>query len=142
MMRSILSGTLITILAMSARTRNTHAAASDAGTSRLSDEAVPLRIDSVPARPSPILEIGNGLLETGPIHEGFTLPTLATWPQRVYTFGVCRSRTGSILAIDRRVGANRRRYHACAVSRRQHVLCNRRTRPGEGQVSVCVSTGG
>ncbi len=67
-------------------------------TSRLSDEPVPLRLDVVPDRPRPILELGNDLLATGPVHEGFTLPTLATWQPTLVVWGTYRT---ALQVIDR-----------------------------------------
>lgn len=58
---------------------------------RLSDDPIPLREGAVPARPEPILELGDPFLGTGPIGDGFTLPTGAVWQPRLTVFGTLRS---------------------------------------------------
>lgn len=58
------------------------------GQSRFSDEPVPLA--DVPARPAPLLEIGEKFLGPGNLSEGFTLPTGAVWQPYFIAFGSLR----------------------------------------------------
>ncbi len=57
----------------------------------ISDEVIPYQGDSLPARASPLLEIGPGLLKTGPLSEGFELPTGAVWQPALWVFGTFRT---------------------------------------------------
>ncbi len=59
--------------------------------SRITDEVIPLQIDAVPARPRPILELGEPFLETGTLSPGFQLPTGAVWQPNLLIFGSFRS---------------------------------------------------
>lgn len=56
-----------------------------------SDRPIPLREDLVPDRPKPLLELGDPFLGTGPIGEGFTLPTGAVWQPSFLLFGTYRT---------------------------------------------------
>ena len=67
------------------------AATGDLAPSGLSDEPVPLQIDSVPARPRPLLELGDPFLGSGEIGRGFTLPGGAVWRPSFLLFGTLRS---------------------------------------------------
>jgi hypothetical protein len=62
------------------------------GGSRISDEAV-YQIDpaSVPARPRPILELGNPFLGSGDIAAGIELPGGAVWQPSLLLFGTLRT---------------------------------------------------
>ncbi len=57
--------------------------------SELSDEAIP--IQPVPDRPSPILELGDPLLDTGPLHPGYEVFTGAVWQPKLLVFGTFRT---------------------------------------------------
>ena len=63
--------------------------------SRLSDEYIPLQLDSHPNRPKPLLELGPPFLGTGRIGRGFTLPGGAVWRPSFVLFGSIRSGMGS-----------------------------------------------
>ncbi len=56
-----------------------------------SDEPAPMRLEDVPDRPSPILELGDPFLGPGPIGRGFTIPTGALWQPSLLVFGEYRS---------------------------------------------------
>ncbi len=45
----------------------------------------------LPERPAPLLEIGNGFLNTGPLSQGFELPGGAVWQPRLWVFGSYRT---------------------------------------------------
>lgn len=62
-----------------------------AGDGALSEEVIPYRPDALPERTPPLLEIGPGLLNTGPIGEGFELPTGAVWQPALWVFGTFRT---------------------------------------------------
>ena len=74
--------------------------------SRISDEPAPLRTDDVPDRPRPILEIGDGLLGTGPLGKGFELPGGAVWRPSLFVFGTLRS---AVQTFDSGIGPDSRR---------------------------------
>lgn len=59
--------------------------------SALSDEAIPLQIDTMPARPKPLLEWGEPFLGTGTLSAGFELPTGAVWQPSLLAFGSFRT---------------------------------------------------
>jgi len=59
--------------------------------SRLSDEKGPLKLELVPKRPKPILELGEPFLGTGTLSQGFTLPTGAVWQPQLLLFGSMRT---------------------------------------------------
>jgi hypothetical protein len=59
--------------------------------SRLSDEAVPLRLEGYPERPKPLFEWGDKLLGPGNLKPGFTLPTGANWSPAFWIFGNYRT---------------------------------------------------
>ena len=63
------------------------------GNNRLSDDVVPLsvQLDSFPRRPKPLLEIGEPLLDTGDLREGFELPTGAVWQPSFIAWGTYRT---------------------------------------------------
>ncbi len=62
-----------------------------AETSALSDEPVPLQVDTVPARPRPIVEIGDTFLGAGNISSGINLPTGAVWQPSFQAWGTFRT---------------------------------------------------
>jgi hypothetical protein len=59
--------------------------------SRLTDELIPLQVDSVPKRPKLLLELGNPYLGTGRIKPGFELATGAVWQPTLILFGTLRT---------------------------------------------------
>ena len=59
--------------------------------SQLSDQYIPLQLDTFPNRPKPLLELGPPLLGTGRIGRGFTLPGGAVWRPSFVLFGTLRS---------------------------------------------------
>jgi len=61
------------------------------GASRLTDEHIPLQVESVPQRPKFLLELGNPYLGTGRIKPGFELPTGAVWQPSLILFGTLRT---------------------------------------------------
>lgn len=63
----------------------------DSSPSRLSDEPVPLQLDDVPNRPTPLLELGSPFLGNGPISLGIELPTGSVWQPSVLIYGTFRS---------------------------------------------------
>lgn len=58
---------------------------------RLSDKAIGLQTEDVPTRPTPLLEIGNPFLGTGPITFGFETPTGSVWQPSLLVYGTFRS---------------------------------------------------
>lgn len=58
--------------------------------SRLSDQPIPLQIDTVPGRAFS-LEAGDGFLENAEISKGFELPTGAVWNPRLQIYGTART---------------------------------------------------
>jgi len=62
-----------------------------AGDGTLSEEVIPYQPDALPERTPPLLEIGPGLLNTGPIGEGFELPTGAVWQPALWVYGTFRT---------------------------------------------------
>jgi hypothetical protein len=58
--------------------------------SSLSDEGGPLALDGFPARPKPLLELGEPFLGTGTLERGFRLPTGAVWQPAFLAFGTLR----------------------------------------------------
>ena len=71
----------------------------DHGSSRLSDEVIPLA--KLPNRPKPLLELGSPFLGTGNIGDGFHIWTGAVWQPSFMLFGSFRS--GLSLYDDDRV---------------------------------------
>lgn len=68
------------------------ASAYGATTSRLSDEPIPLQTTTFPARPAPLVQIGqNPFLGSGYIAPGFTIPTGAVWQPVFIAYGSLRS---------------------------------------------------
>ncbi len=65
-----------------------------------SDEVIPYLGDQLPARTPPPLELGPGLLNTGPIGEGFELPTGAVWQPALWVFGTFRTAVQSFDSGD------------------------------------------
>ncbi|HVC55786.1 MAG TPA: hypothetical protein VND95_07510 [Stellaceae bacterium] len=58
----------------------------------VSNKPIPLLgVGTLPLRPQPLLEIGNGFLATGPLSQGFELPGGAVWQPRLWVFGTMRS---------------------------------------------------
>ncbi|MEP6662653.1 MAG: hypothetical protein ABJC04_03215, partial [Verrucomicrobiota bacterium] len=66
--------------------------------SRFSDQPAPLDLETFPARPAPLLEIGDKFLGKGNLQRGFTLPTGAVWSPNFWVFGTFRS---AIQTFDR-----------------------------------------
>lgn len=66
-----------------------HAAGDDPN--RITDEYIPLQTEGYPARPVPLLELGNPFLDTGPISEPFRSPTGAIWTPSLLVWGNFRS---------------------------------------------------
>lgn len=58
--------------------------------SRLTDEVLPLAVDTMPERPRPLIELGNDFLGTGTLWPGFRLPTGAWWQPALIAFGTAR----------------------------------------------------
>lgn len=75
-------------------------AGGDGKTSRLPDDAGPVKADEVPTRPKPLLELGEPFLGTGTLSPGFTLPTGATWQPQFLLFGSFRMGLQSNTAGD------------------------------------------
>ncbi|MEM7482350.1 MAG: hypothetical protein AAF481_14330 [Acidobacteriota bacterium] len=59
--------------------------------SRLTDERIPLRVENVPERPKPLLELGEPFLGSGTLKPGFRLPTGAVWQPSLLVFGTLRT---------------------------------------------------
>lgn len=59
--------------------------------SRLTDEVIPLAIDTMPERPKPLVELGEPFLGTGTLDPGFELPTGAVWQPSLLVFGTLRT---------------------------------------------------
>ncbi len=59
--------------------------------SRISDEVIPLLTAEQVVRPKPVVELGNPFLSSGPIDEGFELPTGAVWQPSLLIYGNFRS---------------------------------------------------
>ena len=59
--------------------------------SHLSDERIPLKVEVIPERPKPILELGEPFLGTGTLRPGFELPTGAVWQPSLLVFGTWRT---------------------------------------------------
>jgi len=74
-----------------------------------SAEPRPLALETFPARPRPLLELGDPFLAPGPLREGFTLPTGATWSPSLLLFGYFRTAVQSFEGGSGRVSewANR-----------------------------------
>jgi hypothetical protein len=67
-------------------------ARADADASRYSDTPIPLSPSTFPARPAPIIELGqNPFLGNGYIAPGFTVPTGAVWQPVFIVFGDVRT---------------------------------------------------
>jgi hypothetical protein len=66
--------------------------------SRITDQVITPNPASLPARPKPVVEIGDPFLGVGPLSKGFTLPTGAVWQPSFLVFGTYRS---ALQAIDR-----------------------------------------
>jgi hypothetical protein len=67
------------------------AADETADASRFSDQPAPLRLDDFPARPAPLIEIGDKFLSTGNLQKGYTLPTGAVWSPDLWVYGNYRT---------------------------------------------------
>ncbi|MFQ5446492.1 MAG: multiheme c-type cytochrome, partial [Saprospiraceae bacterium] len=67
---------------------------------RLSDEAQPLQLGAFPKRPRPIFELGNSLLGTGKVKQGFKLPTGAVWQPSFIAWGTYRTALQSLYNGD------------------------------------------
>jgi hypothetical protein len=66
--------------------------ANESSESRFSDKPIPLQLDTFPARPAPLVQIGqNPFLGTGYIAPGVTLPTGAVWQPVFIAYGTLRS---------------------------------------------------
>lgn len=58
---------------------------------RLSDEVLPPQGELVPERPNLLLELGDPLYASGPLREGFEIPTGAVWQPSLLVFGQYRT---------------------------------------------------
>ena len=58
---------------------------------RLPDAYLAPQVKTLPSRPSPLLELGDGYLEPGPLREPIRLPTGAIWSPRLTVWGTYRS---------------------------------------------------
>jgi hypothetical protein len=63
----------------------------DDSPSRISDVALPLQSADVPRRPTPLLELGDPFLGTGPVSLGFRIPTGGVWQPSLLIYGNFRS---------------------------------------------------
>lgn len=70
------------------------------GESRFSDQCQPL--EDLPDRPKALIELGTAFLGTGPIGDGFTLPTGAVWQPSFLAFGTLRTAVqgGTLAGFD------------------------------------------
>ena len=69
-----------------------HEAGMKPGTSALSDQPIPLKLEGFPDRPKPLIEIGQSpFLGRGPIATGFTIPTGAVWQPDFIVYGTART---------------------------------------------------
>lgn len=59
--------------------------------SRFPDDPIPLDLEDFPARPKPIIELGEPFLGTGTLKPGFRLPTGAVWQPALLSFGTFRT---------------------------------------------------
>jgi hypothetical protein len=59
--------------------------------SRLTAEYIPLDPANVPARPKPLLELGEPFLGSGTLRKGIELPTGAVWQPSLLVFGTLRT---------------------------------------------------
>ena len=66
------------------------------GSSRITDEKIPLMLEEMPERPRPILELGAPFLGSGRIRRGVKVPGGAVWQPSFILFGSFRS-GGSVL---------------------------------------------
>ncbi len=83
---------LIALLALAFSVPVGARAVDDADDSRYPDTPIPLSPDTFPARPAPIIEIGqNPFLGSGYIAPGFELPTGAVWQPVFIVYGDVRS---------------------------------------------------
>ena len=58
---------------------------------RLTDEVLPPQGELVPERPNLLLELGDPLYASGPLREGFEIPTGAVWQPSLLVFGQYRT---------------------------------------------------
>ncbi|MCB0324649.1 MAG: hypothetical protein KDD69_13800 [Bdellovibrionales bacterium] len=63
----------------------------DADPSRISDTPIELQVESLPERPSPLLELGESYFDTGPIDRGWELPGGAVWHPSLVVWGIYRT---------------------------------------------------
>jgi hypothetical protein len=68
-----------------------NAYADEESPSRISDEAIPLQLETFPERPSPILELGDPFFDHGKISQGYLLPTGAVWQPSFVMWGDIRN---------------------------------------------------
>lgn len=66
-------------------------AETNSDSSRISDEVLPFQTESIPARPRPIIELGDPFLSTGELSRGFKLPTGAVWQPSLIVWGTYRT---------------------------------------------------
>lgn len=71
--------------------------------SRITDEVLPLQIDSIPARPKPILELGDSFFGRGPIWAGATLPGGMVLQPSLVVWGTYRTALQTFDDSERRV---------------------------------------
>ena len=68
---------------------------------RFSAEPDPLRTEDFPARPRPLLELGDHFLGPGNLQRGFTLPSGAVWSPNLWVFGTLRSAVQTFDQVER-----------------------------------------
>lgn len=91
----IISCLLALCISASALAADTDTGISD---SRITDQVVKPQPANLPARPKPIVEIGDPFLGVGPLSKGFSLPTGAVWQPSFLVFGSYRS---ALQAVDK-----------------------------------------
>ncbi|MEQ8813211.1 MAG: hypothetical protein RLO51_09895 [Thalassobaculum sp.] len=82
---------LVRLLGVAALTFAAGASPAPAEVKKLSEEVIPYKGDTLPARTRPLLEVGPALLGTGPLDPGIELPTGAVWQPALWVFGQYRT---------------------------------------------------
>lgn len=89
-MRNWLTG-VVTVLALLAWVSPDRAGAAPEDENRLTDKVVHPQVQNFPKRPRLLLELGERFLSPGPLGEGWTIPTGATWHPALWVFGSLRT---------------------------------------------------